>query len=87
MKGKSVSIDVSKNSLSKEKVLNNRKNILAIIDAIKLCNRHGIALRGHRDTWKYPPKIGNVSTSADVGNFVYTINYAIRNGNKVLENH
>ena len=42
--GKSVSIDVSVNSLSNEKVLNNRKNILAIIDAIKLCGRLGIAL-------------------------------------------
>ena len=37
LKGKSVSIDVSVNSLSNEKVSNNRKIILAIIDAIKLC--------------------------------------------------
>ena len=44
LEGKSVSIDVSVNSLSNEKVLNNRKNILAIIDAIKLCGRLGIAL-------------------------------------------
>ena len=37
LKGKSVSTDVSVNSLSNEKVSNNRKIILAIIDAIKLC--------------------------------------------------
>ena len=37
LKGKSVSIDVSVNSLCNEKVSNNRKIILAIIDATKLC--------------------------------------------------
>ena len=45
LKGKSVSIDVSVNSLSNKKVLNNRKIISAIIDAIKLCGRLVIALR------------------------------------------
>ena len=45
LKGKNVSIDVSVNSLSNEKVLNNRKIILAIIDAIKLCGRLVIELR------------------------------------------
>ena len=67
--------------------MNNRKIILAIIDAIKLCGRLGIALRGHRDASKYHPEIGHAPTSAGVGNFVHIINYAIRNGNKVLENH
>ena len=73
--------------MKKWKVLNNRKIILAIIDAIKLCGRLGIALRGHRDASKYHPEIGHAPTSAGVGNFVHIINYAIRNGNKVLENH
>ena len=67
--------------------MNNRKIILAIIDAIKLCGRLGIALRGHRDASKYHPEIGHAPTPADVGNFDHIINYAIRNGNKVLENH
>ena len=62
LKGKNVSIDVSVNSLSNEKVLNNRKIILAIIDAIKLCGRLGIALRGHRDASKYHPEIGHAPT-------------------------
>ena len=57
LKGKSVSIDVSVNSLSNEKVLNNTKIILAIIDAIKLCGRLGIVLRCHRDASKYHPEI------------------------------
>ena len=47
----------------------------------------GIAQPGHRDALKYHPEIGHAPTSAGVGNFVHIINYAIRNGNKVLENH
>ena len=87
LKGKSVSIDVSVNSVINEKVLINRKIILAIIDAIKLCDSLGIALRGHRDASKYHPEIEHAPTSAGVGTFVHIINYAIRNGNKILENH
>ena len=87
LKGKSISIDVSVNSLSNEKVLNNRKIVLAIIDAIKLCGRLGIVLRGHRDASKYHPETGHAPTSAGVGTFVHIINCAIRNGNQVLENH
>ena len=91
LKGKSVSIDISVNSLMKnwinEKVLNNRKIILAITDPIKLCGRIGIALCGHRDASKYHPEIGQTPILAGVINFVRIINYAIRSGNKVLENH
>ena len=36
---------------------------------------------------KYHPEIGHTPTSAGVGNFVHIINHAIKNGNKVLENH
>ena len=87
LKGRSVSTDVSVNSVSNEKVLNNRKLILAITDVIKLCGRLGIVLQGHRDASKYHPEIGHEPSSAGVGNFVHIINCAIRNGNKVLENH
>ena len=86
LKGKSVSTNLFLNSLSNEKVLNNRKSILAITDAIKLSGRLKIALRGHRDTSKYHPEIGHAPASAGVENFVHIINYAIRNGKKVLEN-
>ena len=87
LKGESVSIDVSVNSLSNQKALNNRKIILTTIDAIELCDRIGIALRCHRGASKHHPEIGHAPTLAGVGNFVHIINYAIRNGNKVLENH
>ena len=36
---------------------------------------------------KYHPEIGHAPTPVSVENFVHFINYAIRNGNKVLENH
>ena len=87
LKGKSVSIDVSVNSLSNEKVFNNRKIILALIDAIKLYCRLGIALRERRNASKCHPEIGHAPTSAGIGNFVHIINYAIKNGNKVFKNH
>ena len=61
-----------------EKVLNNRKIILAIIEAIKLCGPLEIALRSHRDASKYHPEIGHTPISAGVGNFVHIINYAIK---------
>ena len=67
--------------------MNNRKTFLAIIDAIKLCGRLGILSRCHRDPSKCHPEIGDAPTSTGVGNFVHIINYAIRNGNKVLEDH
>ena len=72
LKGKSVSIDVFVNSL---------------IGAIKLSGRTGITLRGHRDASKYHPEIRHAPTSTGVGNFVHIINYAVRNGHEVLENH
>ena len=87
LKRESVSIDVSVNSLSNEKVLNNRKVILVIIDTIKLCGRLRIVLQGHKDASKYHAGIGHTPTSAGVGNFVHIINHAIRKGNKVLEIH
>ena len=92
LKGKSISIDVSVNSLSSENVLNNRKIILAITDTIKLCVRLGIKLcvrlgiklRRQRHASKYHLEMGHAPTSAGVENFVHIINYVVRNGNKFL---
>ena len=52
-----------------------------------MCGRLGITLRGHKDASSYHLETGHVPTSTDVGNFVHNINYAVRNGNKVFENH
>ena len=45
------------------------------------------SVTSHSDASKYHPEIGHAPASARTGNFVHIINYAIRNGNKVLENH
>ena len=58
LKGKCVSIDLSVNSLSNEKALNNRKIILAINDAKKISGQFEKALWGYRDASKYHSEIG-----------------------------
>ena len=45
------------------------------------------SVTSHRDASKYHPEIGHAPASARAGNFFHFINYAIRNGNKVFENH
>ena len=41
---------------------------------------------GHRDDAKYHPEVGNYSTGG-VGNFVESLNFRVRAGDKVLEDH
>ena len=45
------------------------------------------ALRGHRDDSSYHPEAGELSSVPGVGNFVQILNYGIKRGDKVLENH
>ena len=47
----------------------------------------GIPLRGHRDDSQYHPEVGELATHAGVGNFVEILNFALRQGNKDLEDH
>ena len=47
----------------------------------------GIPLRGHRDNSQYHPEVGEPATHAGVGNFVELLNFAVRQGNKDLEDH
>ena len=47
---------------------------------------NGIALRGRRDDSQYHPGVGELATHADVGNFIELLNFAVRQGNKDLEN-
>ena len=48
--------------------------------------RLGLPFRGHRDDSKYHPKVGEYSTGG-VGNFVEFLQFRVRGGNKVLEQH
>ena len=48
--------------------------------------RLGLPFRGHRDDSKYHPKVGEYSTGG-VGNFVEFLQFRVRGGDKVLEQH
>ena len=50
------------------------------------CGRTNTSLRGHRDDAQYHSNIGEYSDGR-VGNFIELLNFAVRRGDKVLENH
>lgn len=70
----------------RKEVANNRQKLAPIVDTVILCARGGISLRGHRDDSQYHQEIGGYSTG-QVGNFVDILNYGVRRGDKVLEEH
>ena len=84
--GKSDSIEVMIDEHARKTVVENRKKLVSIVDTIKLCGRQGIALRGHRDDSKYHPEVGSFSEGR-VGNFIELLNFRVRAGDKVLEEH
>jgi hypothetical protein len=45
-----------------------------------------LPLRGHRDDAKYHPEVGSYSTGG-VGNFVESLNFRVRAGDKILDDH
>ncbi|XP_046864226.1 52 kDa repressor of the inhibitor of the protein kinase-like isoform X1 [Xenia sp. Carnegie-2017] len=71
---------------NKKEIEQNREILSPIIDSVIFCGRLGLPLRGHRDDSKYHPTVGCYS-SGGVGNFIETLNYGVRRGDKVLENH
>ncbi|XP_046863323.1 52 kDa repressor of the inhibitor of the protein kinase-like [Xenia sp. Carnegie-2017] len=70
----------------KKEIEQNREILSPIIDSVIFCGRLDLPLRGHRDDSKYHPTVGCYS-SGGVGNFIETLNYGVRRGDKVLENH
>ena len=57
-----------------------------IIDTIITLGRLGLPSCGHRDDSKYRPKVGEYSTGR-VSNFVEFLQFRVRGGDKVLEQH
>ena len=86
MAGKVVPVDVQTVQTSEQTKKNNRI-LLSIIDLLKIAGRMGILLRGHRDDFQYHPELEKLATHAGVGNFVKLLNFAVRQGNKDLEDH
>ncbi|XP_028394498.1 52 kDa repressor of the inhibitor of the protein kinase-like [Dendronephthya gigantea] len=71
---------------SEKEVQENRSKLASIIDTVVFCGRLGLPLRGHRDDAKYHPEVGSYSTGG-VGNFVESLNFRVRAGDKILEDH
>ena len=84
---KELPISVMVNNMNKQKKKENTSVLVPIIDSIILCGRLGIPLRGHRDDSFSYPNAGEYASTAGVGNFIEIINFAIRRGDKCLEDH
>ena len=84
--GKSVPINVQLNNEAQARHDQFKNSLFPIVDTVALCGRMGIALRGHRDDFKYHSEPGEYC-KGEVGNFIRLINFAIRHGDKTLDNH
>ena len=70
----------------KHEVEENREVLAPIIDRIITLRRLGLPFRGHLDDSRYHPKVGEYSTGG-VSNFVEFLQFRVRVGDKVLEQH
>ena len=86
MSGTAQPIEVIIDSGIRKEVEENRKKLAPIVDSVLFCGRLGLPLRGHRDDAKYHPEVSSYSTGG-VGNFVESLNFKVRAGDKVLEEH
>ena len=86
MAGKVVSVNVQVIQTSEETQKNYRIS-LSVIDLLKSAERMHIPLRGHRDDSQYHPEVGEPATHTGVGNFAELLNFAVRQGNKDLEDY
>ena len=86
LSGKSQSIDVLVNVNRRNKISENRKKLIPIVDTILTCGRLGLSFRGHRDDSQYHPEVGSFSRGG-VGNFIELLNMRVRAGDVGLEEH
>lgn len=86
MRGETKPISVIVDKILRADIEQNRKILAPIIDSVILCGRTNTPLRGHRDDSKYHPEVGGYSEGG-VGNFIELLNYAVRRGDVVLEEH
>lgn len=84
--GKKQSIDVIASTQEQNKIKENRKKLIPIIDTCLVLGRCGLSYRGHRDDSQYHPEVGDYSVQS-VGNFIELLNYRVRGGDKDLEKH
>ena len=70
----------------KHEVEEHLKVLAPILDTIVTLGRLGLSFRGHCDDSKYHPKVREYST-VGVGNFVEFLQFKVRSGNKVWQQH
>ena len=75
----SKSIDVQLDSIVSKQFKLNREKLIPIVEAIILCGRQNIALRGHRDDATYID-----DESVNCGNLQAILGYLVKFGNNVL---
>ena len=81
----SVPIDIQTCELTKSQIAKYWDALEKIIDVVIYHGRQGISYQGHKDDYKYYPKVGESSYDDNPGNFVETLNLVVRHGDKVLE--
>ena len=87
MSGATESIETMIDTNVKKEIEKNRKLLRPIVDTVIFCGRLGLPLRGHRDDSKYQPEVGQYSTTGNVGDFVESLNFRVRDGDYNLESH
>ncbi len=82
-KKKSLSIDQQLSNLWRQHVAKNLLVLRSIMEAVMLCARQGLSLRGHRDDSTH----GESAPLANHGNFLALLHFRIRAGDKLLKEH
>ena len=85
MEGKTEGVNRQLDKSYKKEVQENRKCFEPVVDTVKLLGRQGIPFRGHRDSLKDQPKIGESGQDNNPGNFIEVLNYRVRGGDEMLE--
>ena len=86
IKGSSHEINLLCDKKYKHEVEENRKVLAPITGTIVTLGRLGLPFCGHRDDSKYHSKVREYSTGG-FGNFVEFLQFRVRDGDKVLEQH
>ena len=58
MSGRKKRIAIMVDAQLKKEIIENRKKLEPIVDAVTLCGRLGLPLREHRDDVNYHPEVG-----------------------------
>ena len=86
LSGKIQPIDVLISENRRNKISENRKKLIPIVDTIITCGRLGLSFRGHCDDSQYHPEVGSYSHGG-VGNFIELLNTRVHAGDVGLEEH